>query len=316
MNAMAGATSEGSPARSQTASAQPGEGWSALARIVVLAALTLWAFGEETIKTFAQATSMVQSSYVLATPVLIGLLIHRRRYRLRAALGSGSVWGVVVLAVAIAGYALTTWPFYFGYARKLTLVVALVGIVLAVGGWRLLWRSTPMLLLTALAMPLGWYTYANLISRPERMMVRGSAAVLRALPETNVVVRHGDVHYTHGDAQGTIGLGDFHFGSAAPVAFLSAIVFVIFASVRPTWQTLLLLALAVPLTAAGNFIRMVLHGLLTIYTGAEPIASMPRDVSTIVALALTYLLTCLVAWLLSSLMVEAEDAHDEASEAV
>jgi hypothetical protein len=77
----------------KTASAQPGEGWSALVRIIVLAALTLWAFGEETIKTFAQATSMVQSSYVLATPVLIGLLIHRRRYRLRAALGSGSVWG-------------------------------------------------------------------------------------------------------------------------------------------------------------------------------------------------------------------------------
>jgi hypothetical protein len=289
-------------------------GWWVLAQTIILVALTCWAFREETAKTYQQVTSMVQSSYVLAVPGLIALLVYSRREHLKAAMRRGSVWGVIVLLLAIAAYAVTTWPFYFGYARKLTFAIALTGIVLAVGGWRVLWRSMPMLLLVFLAMPLGWFTYATLINKPERMMVRGSAMVLRMLPDTRVEVEHHDLHYTHGDTEGTIGLGEFHFGFAAPVAFLSAILFAIFVRVRPLWQVIVLLALAVPLVALGNFLRLVAHGLLTIYSSAPPTSGFPRDVSTVIALVLTYAAICFAIWLLNSLLVDddADVADDEA----
>ena len=59
---------------------------------------------------------------------------------------------------------------------------AAAGIVLSVGGWRVLWRCLPMLLLLLIALPTGTRYYAALVVRPETLTLQAVRASLDMLP--------------------------------------------------------------------------------------------------------------------------------------
>jgi len=285
-------------------------GWTALIQGLILVVLMLCAFRAEVVKVVEQGTTMVQAAHVPAVPLLAGLLLYQRRAVLAQALRPGSTWGLVLIVAAIGTYALTTWPFYVGYVRRMQCVVALAGIALAVGGWRVLWRSLPIIGLVALALPIGWNTFSTLIIRPETFTLDAATAVLDQLPGTIMELRGLDMHYLRDGAEGVIALGDPHRGFAAPVAFLMIGMYVIFARVRPWWQVTLLLAALAPLMALGNLVRVVLHGWLTMRTQADPTDGLPRDASMVAALVLTFLVAWMGAGVLARLVVDADGADE------
>lgn len=278
---------------------------------LVLTALVLLAFRTEVGRIAWQASVMVQAAHCLATPLLVGMLFYLRRGVLRAEVRRGSAWGVVVIALAVVSYAAFTWPFYVSYVRKLQIVVAFAGATLAVAGWRVLWRSLPMLLLIFLAVPVGWFTFAALINRPEMLTLRVAGKILDLLPGVQVTMVGRDLKYLHGDFAGTIGLGDIHRGFAAPLALLSLVVFVVYARVRPVFHVLVLLALSLPIVLLANLGRVVVHGWLTVRVHAAPTDGMPRDVGMVAGLFATYVLAAGSAWLVTKVLGRRERAAAE-----
>lgn len=291
-------------------------GRSALLQATILVGITLWAFRNETVKVLDQALTMPEAAHALCLPVLAAALIFARRKVLAAELREGSYWGAFLILAAIIGFAVATWPFYFGFLRKMQFVTALGGIALVVGGWRILWRCLPILALVAIAQPIGWNEYASLIIKPETVTLELAARVLDALPNTIIELNGPDLTYLHDGMSGAIALGDPHRGFALPLTYLSLAIFVIFSRVRPLWQVLTLGALAIPIVLSSNMLRLLLHAVMTIHLQATPLDGRPRNAAILCSLVFAYVITAACAGILKNLFVSTDSAQDSTSPGV
>jgi hypothetical protein len=194
-------------------------------QVLVLCALCGWAYRQELRKVVAQATSMAEAAHTLAFPFLAALMIHGRRRVLTAKAPRPSIWGIAIVLLSIFAYAATTWPFDFGYLRRLQFVSAAAGIVLAVGGWRILWHMLPIIVLLFFALPLGWNAFAGLTIRPETLTLEMATAILHRVLGIFVELRGSDIHYEHQGIAGVIALGDPHRGFVIPIAHACLILF-------------------------------------------------------------------------------------------
>jgi hypothetical protein len=288
----------------QTISADAGARRVVGAEVVVLLILCALAFRSEIGTAISMAVQNWDAAHLLAAPVLILILLHRRRRELARHPVAGSVWGPVLILLGFAFWFVSTWPFNYAYTRRLAVVPALAGIVLAVGGWRVLRLCLPMLLIALIAVPMGSQYYAILMARPERQTVAAACATLDALPGV-LVDRDGlDMSYVKGSEAGTIALGEPMRGASLLLSFLTILVFVTSARMRPLWQPGGMAILAIPLIMLCNYGRLLIHGLMTIYGGANPLSSMPRVTAAVLSLLFAYGLSVLMLWIMRRIIVE------------
>jgi hypothetical protein len=246
------------------------------------------------------------AAHALAAPLVILVLLLRRRRVLAEELTNGSAWGVVLLGLGIGAYVLATWPFNYGYPRRAAIVPAVAGVILAAGGWRVLKRCLPLLLVLLLAIPTGSRYYAFAIIKPETYTLGAVRATLDLLPGVFVDLSGPDLSYLGGWGTGTIALGEHHRGAALFLAYLTLGVFVTFVRIRP-WPHVVCLGAVAPLIALlANYARLIMWGLITIYGRAHPLSAVPRLVSSAAALLLAWGLFVAVAAALRRILVEVE----------
>lgn len=280
---------------------RPDAGRVVLIQLTVLGALCLAAFRGEVAQIFDAAASNRESAHALAAPLLIGLLAWRRRRLLAESLGRPSAWGVALLAAALLVSAAFAWPLNFAYVRRLAMVPALGGIVLAVCGPRTAMRCAPMLLVVLLSIDVPTRLYASLIIVPETFTLGTVRFLLELLPGVVIDLQGADLRYLFRGASGTIALGEPYRGASLILASLTLGAFVAFGQVRPWWQLALLAAAAIPVAMACNVARLAVWGLATILGGAGPLSPWPRTTATLVSLTMAYGLFALTALLLSRL---------------
>jgi hypothetical protein len=268
---------------------------SACLQLVVLAALTAVLYHHElgTIWRFAVVDS--EASHALAAVPLVMLLAWHRRAVLGRVLRRGSMWGVVLLILGLLIKVLAGW-FNYGLPRQQSIVVVLAGGVLAVGGWALLRRCVPMLLLLLIAVPLGPRIHASLTRQPEQVTIRATMATVEMMPDVAAAELHGpDLHYITASGRGTVALGEPHRWMALLQANLMLCVFVAFSRVRPPGHLLILALACGPILLLCNFARILTWCLLSIYGGAEPTGGTPRVIGALVSMILCYVLSALLA---------------------
>lgn len=299
------------PPTAPSAASLPGSGRpAAVLRLVVLLALVAWTFAPE-LRAFARVSATgLDWCHALAAPLLIATLIWLRRDVLGAALGRGSYWGVLLLAAGYALYGLCLWPFQYAYPRDAALVIVLAGAVAAAAGWRTLWRCAPLLLLVALAIPVGSRFYAAMIIRPETWTLSAARLVLDQLPGVSARLDGPDLELTRAGIASTVALGEPHRGAALFAAYATIGVFVTFARVRPAWQLLLLSVLAVPLVLLCNLLRVVGWGIITTYVRPDPVDGWARVAAAASSLVAAYALFGLACGISSCLVVEVRDDED------
>ena len=88
------------------------------------------------------------------------------------------------------------------------------------------------------------------------------------------------------------------------------------ARIRPLWNTLGLAAAAIPILLVCNYARLLLWGLITIWSGAGPLDAAPRFISTSFSLLLAYGLfggtaVCLSRMLTTTVPDDADHARNE-----
>jgi hypothetical protein len=248
-----------------------------------------------------------EAAHALAAPLLIYVLWRFRREAIASAMGPGSWWGVLLLVAAIGIHVLATWPFNYGYPRQAAIVPAMAGAIWALCGGRVARLCLPMLLIVLLAVPIGYRQYAFLIVRPETMTLSTAESILNMLPGVLVSLEGPDLFYTAGGVAGTIALGDPHRGASLFLAFLTIGVFVTSARIRPWWQIIVLGAAAVPIALLCNLARVLLQGIMTIYSGFGPLSGVPRTASAVLALAMCYGLFVLCALFVQKLVIMPEE---------
>jgi len=283
----------------------------AILKFLVLLGLWVWLFWPELRDVCVMAPGNCDRAHALAIPVAILALVYRRRHHLRASLTTGSAWGVVLMLAGLGLYAASTWPFDFRYIQQLGMVPVLAGALLAVGGWRLVKRCLPMLLLVLLSIPIGPRIYARLIIAPETYTLAATRLVLDQLPKVKAELRGPDLYFRHGGRTGSIALGEPRRGASLLLASLVIGVFVVFAQVRPFWQVAVMAVLAGPVVMLGNALRVFTWGVVTIYGQAMPTSGAPRAVAAVVSLLAAYAIFGLMCAILSNLVIETEQDEDD-----
>ena len=276
----------------------------ALYQAAVLIALCLIIFAPEFVPIYNQVVSNAEAAVFLAMPVMLGLLLYQRWGAIRQGVSGGSVWGFVLILLALTLMTVATWPFNYGYPRLIALVMALGGVVLATCGWRVLGIIAPMLLLILVCLPVGPRIYARLIIGPETITLEVAQMILDALPGVFVDLNGLDPYYIDNRGAGTIALGEPHKGASLFAAYIAIGIFVTFVRFRPVWQVVIMAAAAVAVAAFCNLVRVLLYGLVTIYANQSPTDALPRGVSIIGSLLLAYGMYVILLEVLNRMIVE------------
>ena len=285
----------------------------AVARLAILSGLCVWVFWPEAVDITSRAPKYSETAHALVTPLAVLLLVYCRRTALAKNLTKGSVWGIVLLVVGLFLYAGTTWPFRYGYARNMATVPILAGAVLAACGWRTLKLSLPMLLLVLLSIPIGTRLYATLIIRPETYTTAATTTALDQLPGIDTWVEGTDLFFSSKQSSGVIGLGEFNRGARLLLAFATVGVFVTFSRIRPLWRVAASGVAAAPIVLFCNFFRLLCWGLVVIYTGVGAASALPRNVSTVCSLLLSYGLFAFVCAFRLNLFIEDGEKDKDAN---
>lgn len=280
-----------------------------LAKLLILFGLTIWLFWPELADLLSQLSRSSETAHVYAAPVAILMLLYCHQKAFLENLTEGSFWGVVLLAIGIAVYAATTWPFTFGYARHMAIIPVLAGSILVVCGWRVLILSLPILILIILSIPLGTRLYATLALRPEKYTIAITAALLDQLPGIETMVKGVDLSFVSDKISGVIALAESNRGARLFLSLAVIGVFIIFSQNRSPWRLAAALIAFVPVLLLCNLLRFLCWGLLMIYTGVGPTSSLPRNVSTICSLFVAYGLFTLVCAFKLDLFTEVEEEN-------
>lgn len=240
-------------------------------------------------------------SHGYLVPAFAALLLYLKREKMDLSRWSPSWWGVLVVAAAMAARAAAA--FYSVHSPdRFSLLVAVAGMVLAVGGWAALRWAWPAVafLLFMIPLPAGMDT---LLTRPlQRFATLASANVLQTLgfvaePEGNVILlQHGEL----GVEEACSGLRMF-------MTFCALTVAIAMLAERSWVQKGLILLSAFPLAMVCNVARISGTGVVHETLGEEAARVLFHDLAGWLMIGLAGVLLVTELWVLAYLFPRVKD---------
>ena len=240
-------------------------------------------------------------------PVICLYVLHINRDRLARVPIRPSLLGVPVMLFAAAMY-LGGFAMRVGYPRPISLLFMLAGIVLLMGGWRLLrlcWFPI-FLLLFAIPLPEVQYFQATLPLR--KLVTLLSTGFLNLLPDVHATADGTVVNYIYGTRSGQLDVAEACSGMRSLMAFLAmGSIMAYLMRDRPVWHRVLLLALCVPISIFCNFIRVTVTSVLQVYGYRSLATGGAHTALGLGMMVLALLLFGVANWALSALVMEGDE---------
>ena len=195
-------------------------------------------------------------SHGFLIPAVSAWLLWRRRSALRAAVGRPSWTGPVLVLIAFAMHVIGELSAVF-ILSQIAFVIVLIGLVLSIGGYRLLAAAFVPIAFLLFAIPLPYFIDAELTLRLQLLSSQLGALLIRlfGIP----VYLDGNIidlgNYQLQVVEACSGLRYLY--PLLSVSFLAAYIFR-----APHWQRVLLFLSAIPIAIAMNGLRIGLVGIL------------------------------------------------------
>ena len=249
-------------------------------RIALLLAATALLFRDYIGYIVENIVDQPQNAHGLAIPLLIALLVWLRREDFAAAIARGrpSAVGPVLMVFGVLAFALATWPFNYMQIRLLCIMLFVAAALLTCGGWPLLRQSIPIVLLLALAIPIGTRYYARAVILPETLTLQGVEMLLGALPGVITHLDGLDIHFSRGSARGVVAVGEPNRGASLLITMAAIIIYLVASRRRTLLQLAAVALFAGPIMLLANFLRLLCWGIWNVYVNTDPIAAFPRIV--------------------------------------
>jgi hypothetical protein len=91
--------------------------------------------------------------------------------------------------------------------------------------------------------------------------------------------------------------------------------FITFAKIRPLWQIAVVAVFAGPILLLCNFLRLFMHGVITIYGGFDALSAFPRMAAAAITLVLVYILFAMMLGAVSNVMKDEAESEGVTSNA-
>lgn len=215
-----------------------------------LAVVFLWSYWPTLERMAERWSNDPQYSHGFLVPIFAAVVLWSRRQGLKELTIRPCWWGLLVLALGllmhVVGGAADIQPVDF-----FSLLPALAGLVLLVGGWGLLCWTGPAIAFLAFMLPLPFGVEMMLAFPLRRLAAQGSTFVLQtigypALAEGNIIVIE----------QVRLGVVDACNGLGMMVTFFALATAMALVIQAPIMNRLLLVASAIPIALAANIARI------------------------------------------------------------
>ena len=239
-------------------------------------------------------------------PVLSLYFLGTQREAFSQAVPRPAYAGAAVLALSLTLYFLSAWWFRMAYPQALSIVGAIAGVTLLLGGWSVLRVAWFPIAFLWFAIPLPHSMYVEL-TMPLRRLATVAAAALMPLFASGLHTEAQSViiDYTWpGVAQGTLNVEEACSGMRLMMAFIVLGVAMAYLFVRSWWQRAIMVATCIPIAVFCNTIRVTVTGLLYVHGRPDLSRGTPHQLLGIATLGVALGLFSLIGYVLSHLFVE------------
>jgi exosortase len=270
--------------------------WYGLA-LALGAGLLLYAYGPTLVGVAERWSHNPQYSHGYLVPAFALVLLWLRR-RLRPGWGGrGAVWGVLALAVAV-GLHLTGARLYFDWLSEVSLLPALAGLCLCLGGWPALRWAWPSIAFLFFMLPLPYQVETAMAYPLQRLAAASSAYLLQTM---------GFSAFAEGATitmeNVSIGVVEACSGLGMLVTFAALSTAVVMLLKRPWMDKAVLLASTLPIALIANLVRITLTAVLAQTVSQQWAEHVFHDLAGWFMMPLALGLIALEMWVLSKLWV-------------
>lgn len=230
----------------------------------------------------------------------VALFLFFREWRAWRALPVRPDWigGLALLALAQL-VRLFGFVFLYESAERVSLVIAVAGLVLLVWGRTIAWRARWLLAFLLLMIPLPGRLH-NLIAGPlQDAATAGTMLVLDVLGV--VAARRGNVIFLNDDFP--IGVAEACNGLRMLTAFLMIATVLAFLVRRPTWQRIVLVISSVPIGILCNVARISVTALVLLWVDRSLGSALFHDLAGLAMMPLAIFLLVGELWLMNQLVL-------------
>ncbi len=248
-------------------------------------------------------------SHGFLIPVFSLYFLVTRREALLRCRPAPSYLGAVVLAGSLTMYFVFAWVLPMGYPQALSIVGAIFGVTLLIGGWSVMRVAWFPIAFLVLAIPLPHSIYFQLTMPMREWASLAAAAVMPLLvsglhTEAQAVVID---YVAPGGLVGTLQVDEACSGMRLMMAFVTLGVAMAYLGNRPNWQRVIIVAACIPIAVFCNTVRTVVTGVFTVTGHSDLAQGTPHQLLGVAMLLLALGLFALVGYVLAHLFVEVPD---------
>lgn len=201
----------------------------------------------------------------------------------------------------------------WAYFRSLSMIAALGSVILLLGGWHLIRYTWLPVVYLIFAVPLPGRVYRG-ITIPMRQWAATAAAGLLNLVSGMEATARGvviDVIYKGKELEPSLDVAEACSGMRLLMAFLALGVAMAYLHYRPAWQRIILLISTIPIAIICNIVRVTATGFIYVLIHPKYTQGIYHDALGMAMLPLAFGLYGFLAWFMSSLFINEDEAVRE-----
>ncbi len=249
-------------------------------------------------------------SHGFIIPLFSLYLLFSRRNELFTVKTNINLWG---LAIMILGIVLQIFAYYPGknyWSCHLMMIPILIGLVLYLGGAKMLRVTWLPIVFLVFAMPVSELIYGRIAFPLQNLAAKFSALLLQIFGiDITVSASHLTVTSNSGQVY-PLTVAEACSGVRSLMAFVALAVAMAYLEAKPVWQRAIIVASAVPIAILCNVIRVAFTSMMYVIDEPEFGRDFMHEFMGLVMLIPAFIMLWLLGWLLQSIFVEADDDED------
>jgi exosortase len=247
-------------------------------------------------------------------PLFSAFLLYNRRHELMAAPRRICWLGLPLFLLALVGTFLAVYPYKVRYAQNLGMIGIIFGVVLFLGGPRIIRITWLPILFLAFAMPIPDRIY-NRIALPLQNLAAASARVILQIFGTEITSSHSMMSVVSvSGVRHPLAVEEACSGVRSLVAYVALGVAWAYLAERPIWQRVVVVAMAVPIAILTNILRVTITSMMFVVDKPELGMDFMHEFTGMLMLIPAFLMFWGLTRLMDALVIEEEDEPDGESQ--
>ncbi len=273
------------------------------AKIATLAALMAWLYWDQVYRLWVY-WQHPDWQHGFLIPVYCLYLIHVRKRELMAAPAKGSIWGLALVLFAVFVY-FESMMRKFGYPQAVSMVFMIGGLVLLLGGWRILKLTLFPIGFLLLALPPPTRLYREITQPLQQGAALIAAKVLNAFPGADIEQSGINLAYFMDDGtSGTFTIAGACSGMRSLMAFIALGLGAAYFTPRPLWHRVTMAVVVIPVALFCNIIRVLITGGFQMYGHSDWATGTPHMILGLALFALGMIIYLGILWVLDHAVVD------------